>query len=193
MTLGLDQSRYTLRPLRREDGGMILDWRNDARVRKHMYTDHVISPEEHGRWFERVLLRESAVHYIFELQGEPIGHVGFSKLEKLHQRAEWTFHLRPEGAPRGSGSALGFFAIDCFFNALGMRKLVGEVLSDNDKSLKMHRNLGFVEEGVRLAHVARGGSWVNVHEFAILQESWPSLRAALCKAIFAPNENATES
>ena len=43
--------RVDLRPLQADDKDQILAWRNSPDVRAYMYTDHVISPDEHARWF----------------------------------------------------------------------------------------------------------------------------------------------
>ena len=40
------------------DKQMVLAWRNQDRVRQHMYTTHVISEAEHDTWFGNVLVRQ---------------------------------------------------------------------------------------------------------------------------------------
>ena len=41
----------TLRDLTPDDSDRLLAWRNSEAVRPYMYSDHLISPEEHARWF----------------------------------------------------------------------------------------------------------------------------------------------
>ena len=40
-----------LRPLNSGDKDRMLAWRNSPEVSAYMYTDHLIAPEEHERWF----------------------------------------------------------------------------------------------------------------------------------------------
>ena len=42
--------RVDLRPVEASDQDRILAWRNSTDVRAYMYTDHLISPDEHSRW-----------------------------------------------------------------------------------------------------------------------------------------------
>ena len=40
-----------MRPLADGDRDRLLAWRNQPEVARWMYSDHVISPDEHARWF----------------------------------------------------------------------------------------------------------------------------------------------
>ncbi|MAA97840.1 MAG: UDP-4-amino-4,6-dideoxy-N-acetyl-beta-L-altrosamine N-acetyltransferase [Stappia sp.] len=179
MSVNLTQSALSLRPVRHEDSEMLLTWRNHPSVRQAMYSGHVIEGEEHRKWFEKILSDETYAWFVFEISGEPTGIVGFSGLKSPHGRAQWTFYLRPDKRVSGSGTALGLLALQQIFDVMGVRKLEGEVLADNTKSLHFHQRLGFRNEGVRLAHIHKDGQWHDVYEFSMLSDEWKALRPKL--------------
>ena len=67
-----------MRPLEKRDRDMILPWRNDERTRAVAYTDHVISPEEHRAWFERVRTDETSCCLVLEGNSDPLALVHFA-------------------------------------------------------------------------------------------------------------------
>jgi carbamoyl-phosphate synthase large subunit len=186
MSLIFSRENFTLRPLRRDDGDTVLSWRNHPSIRQAMYTSHVITEEEHQRWLEQVFSQEPFASFIFEVSGEPMGFVGFSGLNTYNRRAQWTYHLRPEsGRPPGMGAVMGYLALEQGFDKLGIRKLEGEVLAGNERSLRFHQQLRFRQEGFRQAHVFKDDRWCDVYEFSLLSDDWSAHRSALFDQIFS--------
>jgi len=174
-----ETTRSALRRIAREDGDILLLWRNHPSIRRTMYTSHEISSAEHSRWLDNMLSNPERAGFMFEIEGSPSGFVGVSGLGSRDERAQWTFHLDPELASKGAGTAMGVLALEQIFSVLNVRKLEGEVLSGNGPSLRFHRRLGFREEGYRRAHVRKGGDLLDVHEFSLLREDWERFRCHL--------------
>lgn len=167
-----------VRPMGDEDLERVLRWRNDPEVRRWMYTTHEIALEEHRRWFAGARDDPNRHLLVFEQGGEPRGFVHFTRL-RGSDVAEWGFYLAP-GAPKGTGTALGIAALDEAFGPLGLHKVCGEALRDNERSIRFHRRLGFAGEGVRLdQHVAEDGVRHSVVQFGLLATDWPAARAEL--------------
>ncbi len=185
MGLNLVFDRYRLRPLRQEDAEITLRWRNAESVRRFMYTDHLIGAAEHEAWIARILTDPSKAYFLFEEEGEPIGNVGIYGIHPQNRSAEWNFHLRPEGATRGAGRAMEFFALDMAFGELSLRKLVCEVLDFNQRVVEMHKSFGFQQEGLRKRHVLKDGLWRDVHELALFDEDWRAGRPRMRADVFA--------
>ncbi|ARP94071.1 UDP-4-amino-4,6-dideoxy-N-acetyl-beta-L-altrosamine N-acetyltransferase [Bordetella genomosp. 13] len=185
MTIQLRYESLTLRPLAVSDSSLIFAWRNDANVRKAMFSGDLIEISQHEAWLSRTLGDPSCAYFIFEIAERPAGLVGFSEMGDRDLRARWTFHVRPDLRIPGAGTAMGFLAVDRAFRELGRHKLCGEVLADNERSLRMHRRLGFRREGIRTAHVHKAGTWMDVHEYALLAEEWAGIRGAIHEALFS--------
>jgi UDP-4-amino-4,6-dideoxy-N-acetyl-beta-L-altrosamine N-acetyltransferase len=173
-----------LRPMRAEDGPMVLAWRNQDRVRANMYTNHIIAPEEHERWFGRALGDPRAAYRIFEHGGGPMGFVSFTGIDRAHGRATWAFYLGEAEAPRGSGAAMEYLALEEAFGALGIRKLCCEVFAFNAGVVRLHQRFGFQQEGVLSRHHLKDGAYQDIVCLARFGEDWPRDRDALRSSVF---------
>jgi carbamoyl-phosphate synthase large subunit len=152
-----------------------------------MYTSHIITREEHWSWLNKIISDDSCAWFVFEISEEPLGVIGFSNLDSQNGPTQWTFHLRPDIRIPRAGTAMGLLALQQAFDTLEVRKLEGEVLAGNERSLRFHRRLGFREEGLRRAHVLKDEKWRDVHVFSMLREEWDALHARLFERLFARN------
>ena len=173
-----------LRAMTESDLELVLVWRNQERIRLAMYTDHVISRDEHYAWFKRVTDEQKTQHFIFEYDSVPVGVINVVNVDMAANRCAWGFYVGAENLPDGTGSAMGFVALEHLFEVLGFRKVIGEVLADNDASLSYHRRLGFVEEGRFVEHVLKGGRYVDVVTFAIFDRDWSRIKDQLAARFF---------
>jgi len=165
-------SDYRLRVFHESDLKQVLKWRNSERIRQCMYSDHVISWEEHVNWFHRLQKDPAAEFLIFEFQTRPAGVVSFSNINSTHKRCSWGFYLGETDLPKGSGVALGYLGLHYGFEKIGCRKICGEVLASNEASVRFHRKLGFVQEGRFEKHVYKHGQFEDVLSFACFYEDW---------------------
>lgn len=177
------QGNYALRKLSKSDLPQILDWRNDPVVRQNMYTDHVITVEEHVRWFEGLAQRKDQVHLVCEYAGQPIGVINFVQIDPQHQRAYWGFYMDPS-LPPGRGAAMEFLALEYAFSVLHLRKLCCEVFSFNEGVIKLHKKFGFQQEGLYRYHVIKSGQPEDVVFLALFPEDFLPLKDKLQRVCF---------
>lgn len=163
-----------VRPMSKSDLARVLRWRNHPEVRRHMYTRHEITPDEHRHWFARASVDSTCVPLIFELAGTPAGFVAFSGVA-VGGVASWGFYLAPE-APRGTGRALGRAALAHGFEHLRLHKVCGEALALNERSIRFHARLGFVREGVLREQHFDGERHHTVVRFGLLHREWRAAR-----------------
>lgn len=173
-----------LRPMAEEDRSRILSWRNQDRIRANMYNSHVISPDEHDRWFDRSLADGSARYLIFEHCDRPLGFVSFTGIDPVHGRATWAFYLGEADAPRGSGAAMEMLALDEAFGLIGIRKLCCEIFAFNAGVVRLHERFGFATEGVFKDHHLKDGEYHDIVCMARFATGWPADRAALATSVF---------
>ena len=159
-----------IRPLVDDDLAMILAWRNHPDVRRHMFNSDAIAPTEHHEWFERAS-RDPGKHLlVFEADGLPRGFVQFSR-SGGDPVADWGFYAAP-GAPAGTGRLLGRAALEYAFGHLGLHKVCGQVLAGNERSISLHRALGFRQEGLLREQHYDGTTYHDVLCFGLLQSEW---------------------
>jgi len=88
------KSDYSLRDLDKDDLDLVLEWRNAEHVRAVMFTDHVISREEHHAWFEKIRHDETVRYLILQRGFTPEGVVNFTCIDRANLKCFWGFYLR---------------------------------------------------------------------------------------------------
>ncbi|UGB46561.1 UDP-2,4-diacetamido-2,4,6-trideoxy-beta-L-altropyranose hydrolase [Frateuria edaphi] len=159
-----------MRSVNPEDMEQLLRWRNHPDTRRQMFTRHEISASEHEAWLKRSLADPARHLFIVEAEGHPLGFVQF-KEAGAGGVADWGFYAVPD-APKGSGRRLGFVALGHAFDVLGLHKVCGQALESNDRSIAMHRALGFVEEGRLRDQYFDGERYRTVLCFGQLASEW---------------------
>jgi UDP-4-amino-4,6-dideoxy-N-acetyl-beta-L-altrosamine N-acetyltransferase len=180
----LKRSDYCLRNMIEGDLAQVLVWRNSDRIRSCMYTDNIITLEEHHNWYSRTLGNPNVANMILEFQGQPIGVASATQIDRHHGKCLWGVYLGDTAAPKGSSYVMGLLFLTFIFNDLSLRKVCGEVLAFNTDSLNFHRNLGFEQEGVLKEHVSKQETYVDVIIFGLLSKRWPEERSKIENRLF---------
>ncbi|MGX1123215.1 UDP-4-amino-4,6-dideoxy-N-acetyl-beta-L-altrosamine N-acetyltransferase [Pseudomonas sp. HLS-6 TE3448] len=163
-----------IRAMTTGDLEMVLQWRNHPDVRRYMYTQHEISLDEHRRWFESSQCNAARHLLIFEQLSVPLGFVSITE-GTPGRIADWGFYLAPE-APRGTGRSLGQAALEFAFVSLRLHKVCGQALGFNERSIRFHHALGFIQEGVLRDQHFDGENYQSVIHFGLLREEWQALQ-----------------
>jgi len=149
-----------------------------------MFSDHIITVDEHLAWFRSINQREDVKCLVFEFECRPVGLMYFTQIDRDNSKCAWGFYLGEETLPKGTGSAMGFLGVEFAFVDLGVRKLSGEVLAFNTASIRFHKRLGFVEEGHFVEHVVKNGKYEDVLSFALFKDHWQRNKSELEALIF---------
>ena len=168
--------------LRPEAQMQLLDVRNEDSVRKAMFTDHVISADEHRSWI--AALKKDSSRRIWALvnaDDRVIGQVGLSRIDPRQGTADWAFYLA-SSERGGLGFAVEFALLDLAFGPLGIEKLNCEVVEGNAPVLKLHSRFGFREEGMRRSQIRKGNRRVGVHLLGMMREEWQVMRESIATA-----------
>ncbi len=173
-----------LREITLKDQEMIRTWRNLPEVSRYMYTSHVIGPEEHARWFRRILEDPTRSYWIVAHSGEDVGLVNLYDIDEANRRCWWAFYLASEPArARGAGGFVEYRILEHVFEDRGFNKLCCEVLASNHSVIEMHKRFGFRQEGYFRQHVVKDGRPVDVVSMAILRTEWHSGRPKIQKRL----------
>lgn len=176
---------FNLRTMAEPDLQTVWTWRNSERVRAVSYTDHEISWEEHLAWYERSRSDESIQPMLFECATKPTGVVNFTRIDRQAGSSVWGFYIADLEAPRGSGSIMGFLALDYAFGDLGLKQVIGESFVSNEASVRYHQRLGFREVEAERRRVEAGGEMQEVMRLKVTAEWWQELRPSLEKTLFS--------
>jgi len=146
--------------------------RNEANIRKWMYTDHIIELNEHLTWINK--MRADDRQLVFVIMDEnhcPIGVASVNDIDHRHKKANWAYYLL-ENKRGGLGSAVEYAMINFVFDTLDMQKLNCEVLEGNEAVVKLHKKFLFQEEGFRRSQIFKEGKYVGVHFLGLTQKDW---------------------
>ena len=175
-----------LRPIGRctaEQQESLRHLRNHPAIRSAMYTDHIISQEEHARWIAGLPGDDRRlVFVVLATEDEVLGLVSVTAIDRLHGTADWAFYLAPE-ARGGLGAALEFHLLEFVFGELGLEKLNCEVLESNPAVVRMHARFIFKEEGFRRSNAVKDGVRIGVHFLGLTREDWIEGRDAVQERI----------
>lgn len=171
-------SEYKLRWMTETDLNLVRQWRNSPRIMRCGITDHEITETEHREWFARVEHDPACRYFLLEYRGRPIGVVYFFDIDRVHDRCHWGFYLGEVDAPVGSGTALGYLALNYIFDVEKIRKVAGEVLASNQESRRFFDKIGFSQEGSLRRHVCKNGEYVDLLIYGLFAEEWQQKKRA---------------
>ena len=160
-----------LRNLTANDLATIRQWRNHPEINRYMFAQHKISEQEHLLWFEAVLQDPLKYLMVYEEEGDTKGFIQLEKKSDLSNVYEWGFYAAPE-AVAGTGSRMTKAVLHKAFSEMGAIKIFAEVLGFNHPSIKLHRKLGFVQEGVLRRQHSIMGEYYDVYCFGLLKPEW---------------------
>ncbi len=179
-----------LRRVEEGDRDRLLAWRNSPQVAAFMYSDHLITREEHDRWFDGLVDHPRRRDWVVLLDGAPVGLTSLVDIDLRQGRATIARYLAEESARGlGLGGFTEFKVADHAFEALGLRKLWSEVLATNQAALASHLSSGFQREAMFRAHVVKQGQPTDVIGLGLLAQEWrderPQVRARLVAKSFS--------
>lgn len=166
-----------LREMTASDSDQVRRWRNLPEVARFMFTDHVVTPEEHAAWFDRALRDATCRYWIIVADGEDIGLANLTGIDHHHGRCSWGMYLAsPLARGSGIGSYVLHFLLSYAFESLQLNKVSCEILAMNEASLAMSAALGFTREGVLREHRRKGSELHDVVQFSMLRREWVTRR-----------------
>lgn len=161
----------TLREICEFDLPMVLEWRNSEDVRNNMYTNHVISLDEHRSWWATQKNNPRTRLLLCELDGTACGVITFTNYTGPGGTATWAFYSG-KPARRGIGAAMEVAALNYAFDDLQVRKLECEVLEFNNSVIRFHLRHGFRVEGIFREGYVRDGKLYDIYRLAMLARDW---------------------
>lgn len=159
----------------------LLAVRNEESVRRAMFTDHVISEDEHQQWLKGLQTdRSRRIWVIMGESGNVIGQVSLARLDRRHLTSDWAFFL--SASERGGlGFAVEYAFLNFVFDELGLAKLNCEVVEGNDVVVKLHGKFDFRQEGLRRSQLVKDGRRIGVHLLGLTREDWAAARSRIAE------------
>lgn len=145
---------------------MIRNWRNHESVRNMMYSDHIITIEEHSKFIVRLRNESNNFYWMVRNKGKNIGTISLNRVDFKNFNAYIGIYSNPDLSGKGG------LLIECLkflaFNKAKLHTLKLEVIEGNEKAINFYKKSGFMEEGRLKEFVFKNGKWHDVIVMGIL-------------------------
>ncbi|OGO40359.1 MAG: hypothetical protein A2147_00915 [Chloroflexi bacterium RBG_16_57_8] len=170
-----------LRPVRRSDLSHFLKWFNDPEVTQYlaMYLPMTEMAEE--KWIEELGSRATthAMFVIEVLEGDgnrPIGTTGLSGINPKDHRATFGIAIGEKDYwSKGYGTEAARLLVNYGFEQLNLHRINSGAIAFNERSIRMHKSVGFKEEGRQREAFFKNGKYHDHVVFGMLKEEWKGL------------------
>ncbi len=168
-----------LRPVRRTDLANFLKWFNDPEVTQYlsMYLPMTEMGEE--KYIEDLgstRARTDAPLVIEAIVGsetKPIGTVGLHNINNKDRNASFGIAIgEKEYWSKGLGTEAARLIVAYGFGELNLHRINSSALGFNERSIRMHLAVGFVQEGRQRDAIFKKGSYTDMVVFGLLESEW---------------------
>jgi UDP-4-amino-4,6-dideoxy-N-acetyl-beta-L-altrosamine N-acetyltransferase len=121
---------------------MILAWRNHEDVRRWMFHEHEIKPEDHLEFIKGLEENDQNFYWLVEKDGKPIGVAYLNHLDSREASAEWGFYTNPEYFNSFAGLEIVYAAISVFTRQLHIHDLRSYVRENNSRAMLLNEFFG---------------------------------------------------
>jgi RimJ/RimL family protein N-acetyltransferase len=162
----------SLQSIAREDLPQMLKWRNDLRIWQWCRQYEPIHPVAHEKWYERQASDPKlSMFKIMTAKGGFIGVCGFTDIDLVNRRAEFSLYVGPEYHGKGYGQACLKTLFTHGFKNLGLNVIWGETFFGNSAA-NMFEKIGMKKEGVRRQFYFRDGRFIDATLYSITASEW---------------------
>lgn len=160
--------------LSQEEKEMVRAWRNAERIRKWMYTDHIISKDEHQRFLKNLENSNNRFYWLVRTWNNYIGVIDLIRVDFKNKNTYFGIYSNPDSRIPGVGKKLEMIAIKLVFERAAFHSLWLEIIEDNKISY-LHKEMGFAEAGRLRDFVRKDNTWKDVVVMGLLRDEFLEL------------------
>jgi RimJ/RimL family protein N-acetyltransferase len=171
-----------LRPIKRSDISYFLNWFNDPEILQYldMYLPMTeMSEEKFMEELGTTRARSDVILVVEAIEGDstkPVGNCGLHQINSKDQNANFGIIIGEKGYwSKGYGVEAARLMINYGFQQLNLHRISSCAVAFNERSIKLHKKVGFKEEGRSRQAMFKNGQYHDLVEFGILREEWKGL------------------
>lgn len=165
--------KIVLRAIEEADNQMLLTLINDPDTEMMLGgSSWPVSEAEQLRWYEKQEQRRDVLRCIIALkeEGTAIGTLILSDIDTKNGTAQIHIKMvKDSGRGKGYGTDAVKTIVRYAFHELRLNCIYAQILSYNAVSVRLFEKCGFKRDGILRARVYKGGNFVDVFEYSILQ------------------------
>jgi UDP-4-amino-4,6-dideoxy-N-acetyl-beta-L-altrosamine N-acetyltransferase len=146
-----------------EEKEMVRNWRNHETIRKWMYQEHIISPEEHAEFVQKLKQDTKNFYWLVKSKDDLyLGMISLNRVDSRNKNAYLGIYANPDRKMARAGNVLVKCLKKLAFNIAGLHTLRLEVTSNNERAINFYKRSGFSEEGKLREFVLKDEKWHDV-------------------------------
>jgi UDP-4-amino-4,6-dideoxy-N-acetyl-beta-L-altrosamine N-acetyltransferase len=155
------------------DAQLLLTWRSDPELSKHLFTDlKNTTVEQQKLWIRSLAQRKDYRAYMIQDGDKPIGFLTFSEIDEVNKRCSPGLYIYDKAAGLKYAITLHYYISAYVFQRLKSNKLMTQVLASNEKAqkiqkLKKNRLVGCLKQ-----HIFKNNTFHDVYLYEALREDW---------------------
>jgi [ribosomal protein S5]-alanine N-acetyltransferase len=163
-----------LRALLVSDLDAILEWALDQEFCLSNGWSFPNNPEKLRAHWTRIIMepQDDFQRLAIEGTGVILGYTDLALIDWQEQRASFGIALARANWGKGIAATAGALMLEHAFVSLNLKRIVAEVHSSNERSLRLMARLGFLREGVLRQHETYRGQKEDVILFGLLQAEY---------------------
>ena len=171
------QQTIVLRRITEDDTANIVKWRNSASVRKNLYTQTLLTEEQHLRYFRNTVQTGKCEQYIISVNENgnafDIGTIFIKNIDRVSHKGEFGMFIG-EACARGKGFAAQAVSqmLKVAFSELKLNRVYLTVMEDNIPAIRTYEKTGFEKEGILKEDYLRNDGYINVVVMGITERMW---------------------
>jgi RimJ/RimL family protein N-acetyltransferase len=178
----LKGEKVVLRPVRRSDIEYFLRWFNDQEVTRYlkMYLPMTEMAEE--KFIEELGTTGTVTRVILVIEtsdgknNKPIGNIALGNIHHKDHHAVFGIAIGEKDYwSKGYGTEAARLIIRYGFEQLNLHRINSSAISFNERSIKLHKRVGFTEEGRQREAYFKNGRYHDHVIFGLLRKEWEQL------------------
>jgi RimJ/RimL family protein N-acetyltransferase len=178
----LKGKRVLLRPVKRADISYFLKWFNDPEVIQYLTLYLPMTEMSEEKFIEELgtTRAKSVVLFVIEVvEGDstkPIGNCSLDEVDSKDHKAGFGMVIGEKDYwSKGYGTEAARLIINYGFQQLNLHRISSGAFAFNERSIKLHKKVGFREEGRLREAFFKNGQYHDLVLFGILREEWKVL------------------
>ena len=174
----LKGEKVVLRPVKRSDINHFLRWFNDPEVIQYLLLYLPLTEIAEEKWIEDLSVRigaGTAAVFVIEVldDNKSIGTIGFHGINPKDHNAEFGIAIGEKSHwGKGYGTEATRLILDYGFRQLNLHRIGSSAFSFNERSIKLHKAVGFHEEGCQREAIFKNGEFHDMVMFGLLRDEW---------------------
>jgi UDP-4-amino-4,6-dideoxy-N-acetyl-beta-L-altrosamine N-acetyltransferase len=133
-----------------QERDMVLSWRNHDTIRPHMYTNDLISLENHNSFVASLSQRTDQAYFIVIKNTNPIGVIDLTEITQTS--ASLGLYANPFSDRKGIGRIILRALIRYAYETLHLNTLYLECFEENEKAQALYKKFDFIETKRSVKH-----------------------------------------